>query len=267
MTYPDGTLVQPGDHFTKTWQIRNVGTCDWIGYSLIYAGGDAMSAAMSTSIQDVKANEYTNVSVALVASNRGGPDTGYWQFKNASGQTFGVGSGAQGLIWVQITVNYPTPVPTTSSGTGGGTLPSTGNCAFTLNADYVNQMLNSINAARLQNGLKAVTMNDQLSAAALAHSKDMACNDFLSHDGSDGSTWYDRIKAQGFSNYASARENIYAGSPSFGGDAQGAFTWWMNSKIHHDNILYPTVSEVGIAYVYNPSSTYGGYYTLDLARP
>jgi uncharacterized protein YkwD len=94
----------------------------------------------------------------------------------------------------------------------------------------------------------------------------MACNDFISHNGSDGSTWYDRIKAQGYANYSSARENIYVGNPAFGGDAQGAFTWWMNSKIHHDNILYPTVTELGIAYVFNQNSTYAGYYTLDLAR-
>jgi uncharacterized protein YkwD len=224
---------------------------------------------MSHPIQDVKVGEYFNLSLDLVASTRGGLDTGYWQFKNASGQTFGVGSGAQGLIWVQVTVDYPTPVPTSGAETSGSSpgLPATGACPYTQNDDYVSQILASINAARAQNGLKALKLSDKLSAAALAHSIDMACNDFISHDGSDGSTWYDRVKAQGVANYTSTRENIYVGNPAFGGDAQGAFTWWMNSKIHHDNILYPTVTEVGIAYVYTASSTYGGYYTLDLARP
>jgi uncharacterized protein YkwD len=267
VTFPDGSLVEPGQHFTKTWQIRNEGTCDWHGYSLIYAGGDAMSASMSTLIQDVKAKAYTNISIDLVAPSRGGLDTGYWEFKNAAGQTFGVGSGAQGLIWVQVTIDYPTPVPDAASPTPGSSSGAPAGCSYSQNNDYVNQIFASINTARVQNGLKALTMNPKLTDAALAHSIDMACNDFISHNGSDGSTWYDRIKAQGFANYTSARENIYVGSPDFGGDAQGAFTWWMNSKIHHDNILYPTVTELGIAYVFNASSTYGGYYTLDLARP
>lgn len=275
VTYPDGALVEPGQHFTKTWQIHNEGTCDWSGYSLIYAGGDAMNASMSTPIQDVKTDAYANISIDLVASTRGGPDTGYFEFKNASGQTFGVDSGGQGLIWVQITVDYPTPAATAAGGAPGpaptpqpgSNSGTSGNCSYTLNNDYVNQILDLINTARKQNGLGAVTLNPKLSAAAFAHSLDMACNDFVSHDGSDGSTWYDRVKAQKYSNYTSTRENIYVGNPAFGGDAQGCFTWWMNSKIHHDNILYPTVSEVGIAYVYNAKATYGGYYTLDLARP
>jgi uncharacterized protein YkwD len=267
VTFPDGSLVEPGQHFTKIWKIRNEGTCDWHGYSLIYAGGDAMSASMSTPIQDVKVKAYTNISVDLVAPSRGGLETGYWEFKNAAGQTFGVGSGAQGLIWVQVTIDYPTPVPEAASATPGSSSGAPAGCSYSQNNDYVNQIFALINTARVQNGLKALTMNPKLTNAALAHSIDMACNDFISHNGSDGSTWYDRIKAQGFANYTSARENIYVGSPDFGGDAQGAFTWWMNSKIHHDNILYPTVTEVGIAYIFNPSSTYGGYYTLDLARP
>lgn len=231
-----------------------------------------MSGAMSTPIEDVKVNEYAQISVDLVAPARGGPDTGYWEFKNAAGQNFGVDSGGQGLIWVTITVDYPTPAPTPTGGSSGSTgsgtgTATTGNCTYSLNDSYVSQLLTLINNARTQNGLPALTLSPKLNAAALAHSLDMACNNFISHNGSDGSTWYDRIKAQGFANYTTGRENIYVGDPSFGGDAQGAFTWWMNSKIHHDNIMYPTVTQVGIGYVYSASATYGGYYTLDLARP
>ncbi len=234
-----------------------------------------MNAAMSTPIQSVKAGDYANISVDLVASTRGGPDTGYFEFKNAAGQTFGVGSGADGLIWVQITVDYPTPVPVTAGSTPvasptpvpGANSGVSGSCSYNLNPDYVNQILNLINTARAQNGQGPVTLNSKLSSAALAHSLDMACNDFVSHDGSDGSTWYDRVKAQKYANYTSTRENIYVGNPAFGGDAQGCFTWWMNSKIHHDNILFPSVTQVGIAYVYNDKASYGGYYTLDLAWP
>jgi len=41
----------------------------------------------------------------------------------------------------------------------------------------------------------------------------------------------------------------------------------MNSQVHRDNILNPKVRELGLGYVYNPASEYGGYFTLVLARP
>ena len=94
----------------------------------------------------------------------------------------------------------------------------------------------------------------------------MACNGFVDHNGSDGSTWYQRVAAQGYENSASARENIYVGDPAFGGTPQGAFDWWMNSQVHRDNILNPNVTEIGIGYVYLSGSPYGGYYTLVVAK-
>ena len=294
VTIPDGTLEHIGDQFTKTWKIRNEGTCDWNGYSLIYAGGEAMNGPMSTPLQEIKPGEFANISVQLQAPQRGGVQTGYWEFQNAAGKTFGVGAGADGLLWAQITVDYPTPVPASQASTSQETTSQTSTsqattsqtstsqaaasqtttsntnqsgCNYTRNTDYENQIVSLVNDARVKNGLAPLTLDSKLSAAALVHSIDMACNDLVSHTGSDGSSWYDRVKAQGFANYTSTRENIYVGNPAFGGDAQGAFTWWMNSKIHHDNILYPTVTAIGVGYAYTSNSSYGGYYTLELARP
>ena len=134
------------------------------------------------------------------------------------------------------------------------------------NPAYEQQILSLINAARGDAGLKPLAMQSQLNAAALAHSTDMACFDYVSHIGTDGTDWFRRIAAQGYP-YAVALENIYVGNPAFGGDAQGAFTWWMNSPIHHANIMNPQVTQVGISYVFKPDSGYGGYYTLNLAQP
>lgn len=41
----------------------------------------------------------------------------------------------------------------------------------------------------------------------------------------------------------------------------------MSSQVHHDNILDPLVTEIGIGYAYYPASTYRGYYTLVFAAP
>ncbi len=40
----------------------------------------------------------------------------------------------------------------------------------------------------------------------------------------------------------------------------------MNSQNHRGNILYASVTDIGIAYIYNTSSSYRGYYTMELAR-
>ena len=38
-----GTAMMPGMHFTKTWRVRNVGSCGWgEGYALVHTGGETM---------------------------------------------------------------------------------------------------------------------------------------------------------------------------------------------------------------------------------
>lgn len=299
VTIPDDTVIRQGEKFTKTWQVRNEGDCTWKDYKLVYAGGEAMNAAPSNPIPEAKPGDIIEFSVDMTAPGRGGTYLSYWQFSTTSGQTFGVGSGANGMLWARIQVDYSSGettigststtqtdnATTTNVSTGGTTNSSSSSssstpsnssstpsstpagCNYTLNPDYENQILNLINKARADNGLGPVTRDSELDAAALEHSLDMACNNFISHTGSDGSLWYQRTAKHGFANSNSARENIYTGSPDFGGDAAGAFTWWMNSKIHRDNILYDSVTEVGISYVYCANATYGGLYTLVLARP
>jgi uncharacterized protein YkwD len=287
VTIPDGMVIKMGETFTKTWRVRNEGTCSWSGYELVYAGGEAMNGPMSNPMPEILPNKYGNVSVELTAPARGGGATGYWLFKNTAGETFGVGAESNGLLWVQINVAYPlpseatpaagviTPVPSgaaqgsaaPSSTPAASTQTSQAGCAYTQNSDYESQILNLINTARAQNGLGLLTLDSRLNAAALEHSLDMACNAIVSHTGSDGSNWYERVGRQGFANYNSARENIYVGSPAFGGDAQGAFTWWMNSEIHRKTLMNPDQKLIGISYVYSDASAYGGNYTTLFARP
>lgn len=41
----------------------------------------------------------------------------------------------------------------------------------------------------------------------------------------------------------------------------------MNSPVHGDNTLFDDVSIVGVGYVNYAASSYGGYYTVVVARP
>jgi uncharacterized protein YkwD len=272
VTVPDDTLFNAGDPIDKIWQVRNTGTCVWnSGYSLVFAKGDIMDGPLSNPLSVVAPGDIAEISVNLVAPSRGGQQTGYWQFQNPDGTRFGVGSGGHDYIWVQIQVDWSSlggdqqqsPEATSEPADSGGS-PS---CSAAQNTSYENQVLSLINSARESAGLPGLSLNYQLADAALIHSQDMACVDFIDHTGSDGSTWYDRVAAQGYANYSSARENIYVGDPNYGGTPDGAFTWWMNSQVHRDNILNPNVSEIGIGYVYYADSSYGGYYTVVFARP
>jgi hypothetical protein len=43
-TVPDGTTIQPGASFIKTWQLKNEGSCTWdSGYQIVFVSGDPMS--------------------------------------------------------------------------------------------------------------------------------------------------------------------------------------------------------------------------------
>ena len=264
VTVPDDTAFQQSVEFDKVWRIRNEGTCTWDGYQLVWAGGDVFDAPLANPISLTAPGELVDISVPMRSPNQGGVFTSYWEFENTTGQRFGVNSGGVDLIWTRISVSW---FPEGESQPGSQPLPApSGGCTVEQNPGYVDQLLTLINNARQQNNLPTLTLDDRLSAAAFAHSSDMACQDFVDHTGSDGSNWKDRIQAAGYS-FSYATENIYVGDPAFGGDAQGAFNWWMNSQIHRDNILSTKVTQIGIGYAYSTNSTYKGNYTLDFAKP
>ena len=263
VTIPDDTLIRQGEVFTKIWKVRNEGTCTWdSNYSLVFAGGSQMNGASASPLPAAAPGDIVEIPIELTAPSRGGTYVGNWMFSDPYGEWFGVGATRKGEVWVRIAVNF---LPSDDSETGsGGTEPAA--CGSERNTANENAMLALINNARSSNGLSTLSLDGKLTAAALRHSNDMACNDFVDHSGSDGTLWYDRITAEGY-DYTTAKENIYVGDPAFGGTPAGAFEWWMNSQIHRDNILSSDITEIGIAYVYNSGSSYGGYYTLVFARP
>ncbi len=139
---------------------------------------------------------------------------------------------------------------------------------FTLSAPIQAQdaqawdLLGLVNAARNAAGIHSLTMNPQLVAAAQRHSDDMALGDFLSHTGSDGSQFWQRMNDAGY-NMSSGAENIlYRWDLS----ATGAFDQWWNSTGHRNNMMNADYVEIGIAWTLSDSGSY--YYTMVLgARP
>ena len=119
VTIPSGTVLKPGESFTKTWQVANTGTCDWLfGYSLVHASGDRMSGngyRLSQRINvPVPPKEWRQISVELEAPSAPGKYNATWRLANGDGQMFGASLG------VSIEVKRdpdPTRTPTAPAAT------------------------------------------------------------------------------------------------------------------------------------------------------
>jgi hypothetical protein len=107
VTIPDGASLNPGFAFTKTWRIKNAGTCTWTpAYRLAFHSGDPMGGPASVSLpRKVAPGQVIDISVNLVAPGLAGTYKGAWQMRNAEGKPFGSGLSTDGTIWVQIKVN------------------------------------------------------------------------------------------------------------------------------------------------------------------
>lgn len=104
ITYPDGATVAPEQAFTKTWRLKNSGSCTWTSYELVFASGSKMGGPDAVPISgSIQPGEMIDVSVKLVAPQATGSYTGYWQLRSASGVLFGTGTQAR-PFWVKVNV-------------------------------------------------------------------------------------------------------------------------------------------------------------------
>ncbi len=108
----------------------------------------------------------------------------------------------------------------------------------------------------------ALRMNDTLSRAALVHSSDMAAKGFFSHDGSDGSSVMVRTTRVGYAGRA-VGENIASGQTT----PEAAVEGWIKSPPHCANLMNGVFTEMGVAYVVNPASPMGIYWTQVFGKP
>jgi len=113
VTVPDDTEFAAGDSFVKTWRIRNSGTCTWsVDYSLVFTGGDHMGAADSVPLPSkVEPGSTVDISVTFSAPSTDGSYRSDWQLQTPGGRVFGLGSGHDLPIWVQIRVGTVTALP------------------------------------------------------------------------------------------------------------------------------------------------------------
>jgi hypothetical protein len=115
-TIPDGTIMSPGQQFTKIWRIKNTGTCAWdTTWKFVYLSGEIMGGAYVYNFpQPAAPGQIVSVPLVLTAPTTDGTYKGYWKIQSPWGGLLGVGDDDTPL-WVEIAV-----------GGGGGTTPAYG---------------------------------------------------------------------------------------------------------------------------------------------
>lgn len=111
VTYPDDTAVPAGTVFTKTWRIKNNGSCNWTsGYVLLFDSGDQMNAPATGTVTSgtVTPGATVDISVNLTAPASPGTYRGKFKLRSPDNIVFGINANAQGPFWVQIVVPAPT---------------------------------------------------------------------------------------------------------------------------------------------------------------
>lgn len=100
VTVTDGEEIAAGTPFTKTWSVRNDGSCTWTtSYTLIFSSGDQMEGSSSTALpESIAPGQTAEISVDLVAPATAGEYTGYWALANDSGQA---------INYLSVLINVP----------------------------------------------------------------------------------------------------------------------------------------------------------------
>ena len=106
ITILDGTIVAPGQKFTKTWVITNGGTGTWEpDFKLVFSSGDAMSAPDYVFLkQTVAPGQSVYATVDLIAPSTPGTYTGNFLLQTDQGYSFGIGDSGVGPFWVKVVV-------------------------------------------------------------------------------------------------------------------------------------------------------------------
>ena len=133
-------------------------------------------------------------------------------------------------------------------GPGGQAMPTGNQISAAEEQQIPIRVLQQINTLRANIAAPPLTLNPQLSAAALAHSRDMSAQNRAWHWGSDGSSPLDRARRAGYFGTVIG-ENI---SESYENDVQ-TLTAWMGTRDTRDVIMDPAATSLGIAWYQEPS--------------
>ncbi len=118
VTYADNAKVDAGAAFTKTWRLKNTGSCTWTsGYVLLFDNGDQMNAPAVSNITggSIAPGSTIDISVDLTAPTAPGTYQGNFKLRSPDNIVFGINADGQGPFWVKVIVPSPTATPTATA--------------------------------------------------------------------------------------------------------------------------------------------------------
>ena len=106
---PDDTIVYAGDKLTKTWRIKNVGTCTWTpDYKLVLTNGSLVGpSSFSVFENEVPPNETVDISIPFIVPNTLGESQVFFHLDDGLGNQFGVDKDRKSPLWIQVIVEQP----------------------------------------------------------------------------------------------------------------------------------------------------------------
>jgi len=103
----------PGERFTKTWRVKNTGSCDWPrGFKIDFVSGNSFGAENTFIDQKVSAGSIADISLEMTAPNLTGVVNSNWRLNTNIGKPFGP------LLNVAITLPGSLSIIATTSGSG-----------------------------------------------------------------------------------------------------------------------------------------------------
>lgn len=108
VNYPPGTVMKPGTKFSKTWTVKNTGTCTWTrDYDMVLAGGEAFGTNKRGDIpRDVLPGETIDLTINdMVAPMTEGTYYSYWMLAAPDGARIGYGPNQQWGLGIQVTIS------------------------------------------------------------------------------------------------------------------------------------------------------------------
>ncbi|HET8580209.1 MAG TPA: NBR1-Ig-like domain-containing protein, partial [Nitrospiraceae bacterium] len=107
VSYPDGSTVTRGSPFTKTWRLKNTGTCTWsTSYAVVFISGEKLGAPDAISLPaSVAPGQSIDISLTMTAPNADGRYRGNWKLRNSTGTLFGVGAAGDANFYVDVKVS------------------------------------------------------------------------------------------------------------------------------------------------------------------
>ena len=103
---PQGPVLSPDTEFTKTWQVRNVGSCTWNDdYSLVFITGDLLAGPLDVPLPgNVPPGGTATLSLTLRTPSLSGTYEAVWRLRNPDGLLFGYGDGGALSFLVRVSV-------------------------------------------------------------------------------------------------------------------------------------------------------------------